>query len=313
MNLYQLVTLRNQLQKVFDASTIKTEVDANCSRLNNLKNGIEPDWQNTIDGICQGHVDISRQLCETEKQIDELIQNIQFKINSLATKFFSENYVLEFKKNIDEVRNHRTITKNEEFESGLIQRINLHSNWQYPALEIGCRDGEWTKYLVASDPLYIADDFSEFLSSAVQQFPDLYQGRVRKYLIEDHYKIKNLPTNTFGLIFSYNFFNYLSLDSIKQFLLQSMTWLRPGGKIIFSYNNADLPSAASYAENFFMTYVPKSILVPMAESIGYTTTFTYDDDPAYSIVEFQKPGELKSIKLSQVSGEIKSKELLQRN
>jgi hypothetical protein len=116
-----------------------------------------------------------------------------------------------------------------------------------------------------------------------------------------------LPVNQFGFIFSYNFFNYLSLDTIKQYLLQSLNWLRPGGKIVFTYNNADLPAAASYAETYFMTYVPKSILVPMAESLGYETIFSFDSEPAFSMIEFKKPGELKTIKASQTLGEIKSK------
>jgi len=193
----------------------------------------------------------------------------------------------------------------EKFEQMLIQRINLYSNWQYPALEIGCRDGAWTKLLVASDPLYIADVFDDFLHSAVQQFPPLYQGRVRKYLMKDFYKIDNLPKNQFGLIFSYNFFNYLSIDSIKQLLIQSMSWLRPGGTIVLTYNNADLPAAASYAENYFMTYVPESILVPLAESIGFETVFSYNSEPAFSILELRKPGQLTSIKAGQTAGEIK--------
>ena len=159
--------------------------------------------------------------------------------------------------------------------------------------------------LVASDPLYIADVFPDFLSSAIQQFPPLYQGRVRKYLIHDFYKISNLPKNQLGLIFSYNFFNYLSIDSIKQLLIQSMEWLRPGGTILFTYNNADLPAAAAYAENYFMTYVPESILIPMAESIGFETVFIYNCEPAYSIIELRKPGTLKSIKVGQTAGEIK--------
>jgi hypothetical protein len=53
--------------------------------------------------------------------------------------------------------------------------------------------------------------------------------------------------------------------------------------------------------------VPKIILEPMAESLGFETTFSYDADPAFSIIEFKKPGQLKSIKLSQTSGEIKTK------
>ena len=74
---------------------------------------------------------------------------------------------------------------------------------------------------------------------------------------------------------------------------------------IFTYNNADLPAAAAYAENYFMTYVPESILVPLAESIGFETVFLYNCEPAYSIIELRKSGELRSIKVGQTAGEIK--------
>jgi SAM-dependent methyltransferase len=308
MNLCQLVTLRNHLQIAYDSSIITEEIDKNYQRLINLTDDADPDLQQQIKAVADEHTNVKQYLDTTSYNISNLLSVVQEKIDLLATKFFTDNYELELICNsIEKARNDRKIAPNLNFELALTQRINLYSNWQYPALEIGCRDGEWTKYLVASDPLYIADTFDEFLVSAVQQFPDLYQGRVRKYKISENCKIKNLPINQFGLIFSYNYFNYLSLDSIKQYLHQAMDWLRPGGKIVFTYNNADLPSAAAYAENFFMTYVPKTILQPMAESLGFETIFSYDADPAFSAIEFKKPGQLKSIKLSQTSGEIKIK------
>jgi hypothetical protein len=247
---------------------------------------------------------------QTSQDVANILEIIQKKIDNLAFELFENNYQTElrfYNTSIEYIRSVHKIASNEQFESNILQRINLHSNWQFPALEIGCRDGEWTKYLVASDPLYIADVLPEFLNSSLEQFPDLYKGRVRKYLIKDRYVINNLPSKQFGLIFSYNFFNYLSLDSIKQWLIQSFDWLKDGGKILFTYNNADLPAAASYAETYFMTFVPKSILQPMAESLGFETSFSFDMEPGFSIIEFKKPGQLKSIKLSQTLGEIKYK------
>lgn len=306
MKLNELIKLRNQLSRALDISILNSEIEKNYARLLNLSSDADTDIANSILDIANGHKDINLLYQRDCEQLTKLILTIQDKINALAIHFFAENYQLELKYlDPDSIRNTRSINKDQEFEQILTQRINLYSNWQYPALEIGCRDGEWTKLLVASDPLYIADVFDEFLSSAVSQFPPLYQGRVRKYLIQDFYKIPNLPKNQFGLIFSYNFFNYLSVDSIKQFLMQSMEWLRPGGTMVFTYNNADLPAAAAYAESYFMTYVPESILVPMAESIGFETVYLYNREPAYSIIELRKPGELRSIKVGQTAGEIK--------
>lgn len=306
MKLNELVRLRNQLADSLEISTLNVELEKNHNRLLNLAIDIDEDLSAEISKLAHDHKNISDLFQRDQEQLCVLLSTIQDKINNLSTQFFSDNYQLELKYlDPDSIRQTRVLKQDNEFEQTLVQRINLYSNWQYPALEIGCRDGEWTKFLVASDPLYIADVFEEFLSSAVKQFPALYQGRVRKYLIHDFYKISNLPKNQFGLIFSYNFFNYLSVDSIKQFLLQASEWLRPGGTIIFTYNNADLPAAAAYAESYFMTYVPESILVPMAESIGFELVYLYNCEPAYSIVEFRKPGELKSIKVGQTAGEIK--------
>lgn len=305
MKLHELVKLRNDLQQSYDSSILIKEIEKNCQRLESLTPDIDLDLAYGIKDIADQHKKIINQFDVDVKNINAVIQLIQDKINSLSTKFFQENYQLEMIcSDPTAVRNIRNLNKDEEFESTLVQRILMHSTWQYPALEIGCRDGEWTKYLVASDPLYIADISLEFLESAIQQFEPLYRGRVRKYLIQDFYKIPNLPINQFGFIFSYNFFNYLSLDSIKQFLIQSLAVLRPGGSILFTYNNADMPAAAGYAENYFMTYVPKSILIPMVESIGFETVFSFDRETALSLVEFKKPGKLTAIKAGQTMGKI---------
>lgn len=309
MKLNELVQLRNQLRKALNITIIQSEIESNYARLKNLTEDIDKNISSIILETADNHKKHFEYFLKDVEQIQSTIDLVQSKIDELSTKFFAENYQLELEHIDAEItRKCRQIKYEEEFVKVLKQRINLYSNWQYPALEIGCGDGEWTKFLVASDPLYIADFFPEFLDSALKQFEPLYQGRVRKYLIKDFYKIHDLPIDQFGLIFSYNFFNYLSLDTIKQYLVQALHWLRPGGTLIFTYNNADLPAAAAYAENYFMTYVPKNILVPMAESLGYTTVFSFDLEPAFSCIEFKKVGVLHSIKTGQTLGEIKYKD-----
>jgi SAM-dependent methyltransferase len=306
MKLNELVRLRNQLADAIEVTALNAELEKNYTRLLNLTSDINEELSFKINELATNHLAVNNLFTRDHEHLQRILAEIQEKINLLSTKFFEDNYQLELKiLDPNYVRQSRNLINNEEFEQTLIQRINLYSNWQYPALEIGCRDGRWTKLLVASDPLYIADVFEDFLLSSIQQFPAIYQGRIRKYIIKDFYKINNLPKNQFGLIFSYNFFNYLSIDSIKQLLIQALGWLRPGGSMIFTYNNADLPAAAAYAENYFMTYVPESILIPMAESIGFETVFIYNCEPAYSIIELRKPGTLKSIKVGQTAGEIK--------
>jgi SAM-dependent methyltransferase len=306
MNLNTLVELRNQLEKTLNVEAINQLIEENCSRLEYLQVQEDAELSGAIKTLTEKHREKKDLLDNDARLLTDIVQLTQNKIDLAAEEFLVDNYQLRLSvKSPQDILEFRNIVDDEEFELSLMQRINLQSNWQYPALEIGCRNGRWTKYLVASDPLYIADYYHEFLTASVQQFEPLYQGRIRKYIVEDYCKIPNLPKNQFGLIFSYNFFNYLSIENVKQLLIQSKEWLRPGGRIIFTYNNADLPSAASYAENYFMTYVPKRLLVSIAESLEFEISYSYDSGPAFSLIELKKPGELKSIKVSQVSGEIK--------
>lgn len=305
MKLHELVYLRNELERALDLSVIRAELEKNSSKLRSLKNHCDIEYQEILENVAYRHETVITQFDPVTEQLNAAIDNINQDINAISAKFFEENYQLELNyNNVAGIRAYRVMQKIEGAEYFLENRIQMHSSWKYPALEIGCRDGEWTKRLVASDPLYVTDTYEEFLHSAVRQFEQAYQNRVRKYIIQNG-QIKNLPENQFGFIFSYNFFNYLSLDSIKQYLLQAMTWLRPGGTMLFTYNNADLPAAAGHAESYFMSYVPKSMLVPLCESVGFEVSYTFDHEPAFSWIELKKSGTLNTIKAGQALGEIK--------
>jgi SAM-dependent methyltransferase len=147
--------------------------------------------------------------------------------------------------------------------------------------------------------------YQEFLDSAVSQFPEEYQRRTRLYQYKDPADLVNmLPKNQFGFVFCWNFMNYASFDTIKEYLKAVKVLLRPGGTFMFSYNDGDRPGGAGMAENFFMTYTPKRMLVPLAESLGYIVTEQCDRDRTVSWVELRNPGELKTVKAHQVLGEI---------
>ena len=309
MKLHELVKLRNELEKALDLSVIQDELEKNSARLRSLKHYADPEYAESLETIAQQHGAIIEHARIDTQKVQETVDSINQDINSIAGKFFEENYQLELQHiDPDTIRSIRNILLPDQIEQLLISRIQLHSNWKYPGLEIGCRDGEWTKHLVASDPLYVADIFYEFLDNTVNQFAPSYRGRVRKYLIED-FRINGLPDNQFGFIFSYNFFNYLSLDSIKQYLIQAKSWLRDGGTMLFTYNNADMPAGAGYAENYFMSYVPKSLLVAMCEGLGFIITDTQEFDPAIAWIEIIKPGTLNTVKASQALGEIKYRQV----
>jgi SAM-dependent methyltransferase len=310
MKLHELVFLRNCLQKSIDLSVIKEELQKNSDFLAKLVitpdiEIIDPEYGNSIKKISERHAEQIKNFDIDIQEVQQLIDEINIDIQEISNKFFTDNYQTEVRwTEPDDIRKIRVLSIPEGVDLLLLNRINLHSSWKYPALEIGCRDGEWTKYLVASDPLYVADTHIDFLNSTNNKFVPEYQNRVRKYDIAEN-KIIGLPENQFSFIFSYNFFNYLSLDSIKQYLSQAIKWLRPGGTMLFTYNNADMSASAGLAESYFMTYVPKSMLVPLCESMGFEVTATQDFEPSTSWIEIKKPGVLQTVRAHQILGAIK--------
>ena len=78
---------------------------------------------------------------------------------------------------------------------------------------------------------------------------------------------------------------------------------------MFSYNNGDIPECAGYVDAGWMSYIPKSMLLPMCESLGYEIIYSRDirgEGTSISWVEIRKPGTLETVKAHQVLGEIKT-------
>lgn len=306
MKLSELVTAKNKLEKLYDYQPIVDEIDLLCSNLITVEQHLDDELQQSVEAVVNEYQQLIPRVQSPNELVKQAIEKINHAIFERSKKFFADNYDLEFVYNSpDGVRQARRLYMPKEVSKEVIKRIESKVDWRYPTLEIGCRDGEWTKHLISSDPLYLVDPHREFLESAVSKYPEEYQRRVRKYQIRD-WDFKELPQNQFGFAFSWNHFNYMSLDTVKQYLKSMYQVLRPGGVFMFSYNNADLPAAAGHAESYFMSYIPKSMLLPMVESLGFEISATFDFEPAVSWIEVRKPGELETVKAHQVLGRVKN-------
>jgi SAM-dependent methyltransferase len=307
MKLSELVDLRERLKSAFFLEPVLASVDNLRLNISLVNQNISEEYSEHLDLLIKDYRDIRAAIHRPGERVQEIIDSINKEISSKSSHFFLNNYEDELSyEDPENIRKIRVMYIPVQVQQEVESRIGLYSNWKYPALELGCRDGEWTKFLVASDPLYIADSHQDFLDSTVKDYPAEYQRRVRQYLIKnDEYGV--LPQNQFNLVFSWNHFNYRTLDTIKQTLKQVYNLLRPGGVFMFSYNNADMPSGAAYAETYFMSYVPKSLLLPMIQSMGYEVVYQKDHEPAVSWLEIRKPGELTTIRGHQALGIIKEK------
>jgi len=310
MKLSELVAFKEKIKQAVDTAAAEQSLTTMLSDMSLLYQQFpDQDYHGFIDSSIHDLREMIDMVVKYKDRADDISEEIDREISKLTQKFFAANYETEFEYNDPaNIRRVRKLYMPNHAIPVLMSRLGLVLDWRYPTLEIGCRDGEWTTHLVAGDPLYIVDTHQEFLTSTMNKFNPEYQRRIRPYLIKDQ-DFSVLPQQQFGFVFSWNFFNYLSLDSIKHHLQEIFNLLKPGGRVIFSYNNGDLPEAAEHAEHYYMTYMPKSLLLPMCEMLGYVISDHRDFHPALSWVELQKPGELTTTKAHQVLGTVKRKPL----
>ena len=307
MRLSELVDLRERLKRSFNLEPVLESVDTLRLNIGLVNQGVESKYTEMLDGLISEYRDIRQTIQTPTNRVQAIIDEINKDITAKSTHFFLDNYEVELHyENPDNIRKIRVMYIPAQAQADVESRVGMYSNWKYPGLEIGCRDGEWTKFLVASDPLYMVDEHQEFLDSAIRDYAPEYQRRVRQYVVRDN-DYGRLPQRQFNFIFSWNYFNYKSLDTLKTALKQIYNLLRPGGVFMFSYNNGDLPAGAAYAESYFMSYIPKSMLIPMCRELGFDIVYQADYEPAVSWLEVRRPGELATVKGHQALGIIKEK------
>lgn len=305
MKLSELVDLRERLKQAFYLPPVHESIDNLRLNLGIVNENTGRAYGEQIDEVIQDYRNLRAAVTAPTEKIQNIIDSINHEINTKASPFFLDNYEQELIYEVPEnIRRIRVLQIPDAVRSEIESRISLRTSWKYPTLEIGCRDGEWTKFLVAGDPLYLTDVHQEFLDSALDGYPPEYQRRTRPYLIKNSdYRI--LPQKQFSFVFSWNYFNYKTVDTIKDALKQVYNLLRPGGVFLFSYNNGDLPAGAAYAETYFMSYVPKSMLIPACQQAGFEIVESKDHEPGISWIEIKKPGELETVKGHQALGIIK--------
>ena len=311
MKLHELVDLKNRLLKFQNTESMFIN-----SELNNFRTllhligvidftDIKNELHTTIDSINQSSDDLKNLL-------DKLIQLVDQSIDTIVRDWYKMGYLTntgEACSQLDAV-SERTFREGKvpyDVKSRIHGLISKYTNDAYPVLEIGPGDGIWTDYLVAGDPLYLLDRHQEFLDNTKNKYPDQYKNRIRAYKIL-HGDLPDsdcalLPQSQFNFIFSRNVFNYFPLDYTTAFLISAYKLLRPGGVMVFSYNNCEEVDCAKFAEIGYASWMPKSLLKNKILELGFEIV-NLDSDSGWHWAEIRKPGELSTVKVHQSLGEI---------
>lgn len=310
MSLHNLVSFRLALTQALDLAAVRSELQTLLNNVTGVKHShpdVGHDHVQYLDRLID-QLHQMQQACDVPvAELADRLGQVNNQINHTVHELFFNNYELEERKGtVDSVRAHRRLVMSADVEHVVKQRILLYTSWRYPALEIGCRDGEWTQFMIAADPLYIMDCFPEFLDSTKIRFSAEYQRRLRPYTLINH-DLGQMPDSQFGFVFSWGYFNYVSLDTMRLYLQQVFHKLKPGGIFMFSFNDGDTPAGAGMAEKFAQSYMPKSLLVSLSQSLGYELVADQHCDGNITWLELRRPGELTTSKAHQALGEIMNK------
>ena len=238
---------------------------------------------------------------EVRKREREYLINSQ-KLYEIAKEYDKPEYI---KERFDR----HPISPNKEYEELLNIEISENSSWKHAGLLVRPANYNFIDSMVSLDPLYVVDEDYELLEDVKQKRSKIYQEKLRYNIIndDDNDIFKKIPTHQLGTVFVCDFFNYKSLDTIKKYCTQIMKLLKPGGILIFTYNNCDLPNAVRNFEHSLYTYVPGSLLKPMVEMLGYKIVKEFNDITTNTNwLTLKKPGELTSIKGGQALATLKT-------
>jgi hypothetical protein len=189
----------------------------------------------------------------------------------------------------------------------ILNRIIRCCGWQNTAMILRPSAEMWIQHMVGCDPLYIVDEDHELLKPAMSQFNELYQQRLRPYVIredQDRDILWQLPDNQFGLILAWGYFDHRPFEVIKRYLTELYKKTRAGGMVLMTYNDCDRWPGVVAAEVGTGLYTPGSFVKNFAESLGFETSYEYHEDGTWTWIELRKPGMKASLRGGQALAKI---------
>lgn len=268
-------------------------------------NNFTVDYNDDVHAIINMYENLVAENQKISDQLTLLINKVDADIRTLASKTFAD---ITYKTHFAEL-GHKALFPiiNTELIDVLRVRMHQYSDWRYPGLQLNVQEKQYVDVMTACDPLYLLGDDLDRVKLVVKDYPEAYQNRLRLYT-NDNWNI--LPEEQFGFVLAWNYFEYCSMFEIKEQLQKVMSLLRPGGVVMFSYNNCELFGSAEVAERGAMNYNSAHDLIQICKDLGYEVIALNDVDtrnwdfPWISWAEIKRPGELNTVKAHQVLGKI---------
>jgi hypothetical protein len=313
MKLSTLVNYRTELKKIslynmqktveYDLKKVLYLVNSQSITIGDIKNKLETQEKN----VCESINEFQDLLTSCNLQLEQLISEVE-------QPYFSESYRLYENEigneTVADIKN-RTPNIDQNTVDFYKNRINRYIGWQHPAMIVRPGFEPFINEMVSCDPLYLVDTKHDLLKPATSQFNELYQRRLRTYVVDENTNnfLKRLPDGQFGLVLIYNYFNFRPLEVIRLWLHELLQKLKPGGVVLMTINDCDRDKAVMLVENRYCCYTPGRMIIQLAETLGFETVFQWHNEGASTWIELQKPGQLTTLRGGQSLATIVPKSL----
>lgn len=255
-------------------------------------------------------------VCVSLKQFNDVYNNLKTDLEAtvarLEKNIYQQNdqaYAESLRWDTNDTIFSRRLKIDDDSNLILRSRLKNYTDWRWPGLIIRPSVEDFIEDMVPLDPLYVVDHNRDLLEPALGKFNETYRNRLRDYVIneDDREILKSLPDNQFGTVFAYNFFNYKPMNLVVRYLEEIYQKLRPGGSVIFTFNDCDRAHGVLLAEQNYMCYTPARTLKAHAEQIGYELMYQHNGQGDLAWLELQKPGALSSLRGGQTLAKITPK------
>jgi SAM-dependent methyltransferase len=301
MKLFNIVSYKNLLDTL-SSRPAAIEFLKEILSMTNVVQASDVQIAGTVDELIQAQEQVSQAVEQFEQQFAQLKQSVQQMIEQHEPEYFQnslELYNTGYRNDTAEhIRNRLIVVKPETAEI-IQQRLRLYTSWQHPGMVIRPAHAMFVGDLVACDPMYFVDTQDSLLELTESWFTPQYQARLRRYVIDEYggqSLFENLPAKQFGLIYAFHFFEYRAWPALQKYFSECFDLLRPGGMLVFTYNNCDLAKRVGMVEHYSGCYTPGRLVKSYVQELGYETVFEFDDDTNTSWMELRRPGDYVSIR-----------------
>lgn len=301
MKLSDIVSYRNKIREydldphIVDAvryfNDIEHYVSSHYLQFANNSENLKQNLQSVITSINNFNHDLA-----------ELEQHLTGVIESKEPEYYAEStrrYELEMIHDTPEWILNRKLPITDDDRIRLQGRLKLYTDWRLPGMIIRPGNEKFIEDLVPLDPLYLVDHDQQLLDPAMNQFLPEYQRRLRPYVVKELPNepiLGKLPDNQFGFIFAYNFFNFKPMEVVQRWLNECYSKLRPGGVMIFTFNDCDFDTCIRSTEQYYQTFTPGREVKNAIFRAGFEINYEWMKGSEVSWLEVKKLGEITSLR-----------------